>query len=168
LYAVVVVGILVLLITIVSEVSGARKVIEDSVQSNDDAAIAAQVSAVISKPLDDADALAAAGKFSQAIHTLLALTLYELASQSSVRLTGAMTSREILTRVPLLGDARTALSDLVTAVELTWFGDEVAAEGDYQRCRQQFSMFAAAYKRSTAKKPGSGTAKASTAQGMLV
>jgi hypothetical protein len=168
LYGVIVVGILVLLITIVSEVTGARKVIEDSVQSNDEAALAAQVSAVISKPLDDADALAAAGKFSQAIHTLLALTLYELASQSSVRLTGAMTSREILTKVPLLGDARTALSDLVTAVELTWFGDEVAAEGDYQRCRQQFSMFAAAYKRSTAKKPGSGTAKASTAQGMPV
>jgi hypothetical protein len=168
LYGVIVVGILVLLVTIVSEVAGSRKVIEDSVQSNDDATIAAQVSAVISKPLDDADALAAAGKFSEAIHTLLALTLYELAGQSSLRLTGAMTSREILAKVPLLGDARTALADLVTAVELTWFGDDVAGQVDYQRCRQQFSMFAAAYKKGATRKPGSGTSKASPPQGVAV
>ena len=101
--------------------------------------------------------MAASGKFSEAIHTLLALTLYELATQSAVRLTGAMTSREILTRVSMLGDARSALSDLVTAVELTWFGDDVANDEDYQGCRQQFSLFAIAYKKGAERRSRSGT-----------
>ena len=60
----------------------------------------------------------------------------------------AMTSREILARVPLLADAREALAGLITAVEITHFGDEPANAGDYDRCRQQFHLFATAFRAS--------------------
>jgi len=103
--------------------------------------------AVIERPLGDADELARQGRFAEAIHTLLLRTLQELARTSSMRLQASMTSREILSRVPLLGDARVALSGLVTAVELTHFGDDVPGAPDYERCRDQFHVFASAYRR---------------------
>jgi hypothetical protein len=106
-----------------------------------------QLAAVIERPRDDADELAAQGRFADAIHTLLLRTLHELASQHLVRVTPAMTSREILARVSLLGEAREALAGLIVAVEQTWFGDDVPHGDDYQRCRAQFDRFAAAYRR---------------------
>lgn len=106
-----------------------------------------QLAAVIERPRDDADELAAQGRFADAIHTLLLRTLHELASQRLVRVTPSMTSREILGRVSLLGEAREALAGLIVAVEQTWFGDDVPQADDYQRCRAQFDRFAAAYRR---------------------
>ena len=106
-----------------------------------------QLAAVIERPRDDADELASQGRFADAIHTLLLRTLHELASQNLVRVTPAMTSREILARVNLGADAREALSGLIVAVEQTWFGDDVPQLDDYQRCRAQFDRFAAAYRR---------------------
>ena len=107
----------------------------------------AQLAAVVERPRDDADELAAHGRFADAIHTLLLRTLHELASQHLVRVTPAMTSREILGKVALLGDAREGLAGLIVAVEQTWFGDDVPQLADYQRCRAQFDRFAAAYRR---------------------
>lgn len=107
----------------------------------------AQLAAVIERPRDDADELASQGRYADAIHILLLRTLHELASQHLVRVTPAMTSREILARVSLLGDAREALAGLIVAVEQTWFGDAVPTADDYARCRAQFDRFAAAYRR---------------------
>jgi hypothetical protein len=102
--------------------------------------------AIIERPLGDADELARRGDYAEAIHTLLLRTLHELAYTAAVRVAPAMTSREILARVPLLADARSALSGLITAVEITHFGDEPANAADYERCRQQFHVFAAAFR----------------------
>ena len=63
-----------------------------------------------------------------------------------MRVAPANTSREILARVPLLGDARTALAGLITAVEVTHFGDAEPSADDYGRCRQQFNIFATAFR----------------------
>lgn len=108
--------------------------------------LAAQVDAIIDRPLGDADELARRGDFAEAIHTLLLRTLQELARGAAVRIVPAMTSREVLARVPLLADARTALAGLITAVEITHFGDEPANAADYERCRQQFHVFATAFR----------------------
>jgi Domain of unknown function (DUF4129) len=102
------------------------------------------VDAIIDRPLGDADELARRGLFVDAIHTLLLRTLQELARSAAVRVAPATTSREILARVPLLADAREALAGLITAVEITHFGDEPASIADYDRCRQQFHVFAQA------------------------
>ena len=112
-----------------------------------------QLAAVIERPRDDADELAAQARFADAIHTLLLRTLHELASQHLVRVIPAMTSREILARVSLLGDAREGLAGLIVAVEQTWFGDDVPQLADYDRCRAQFDRFAAAYRRGAGARP---------------
>ncbi len=108
------------------------------------ARVEAAVDAIIDRPLGDADELAARGDYAEAIHTLLLRTLQELVRSAAVRVAPAMTSREILARVPLLADARDALAGLITAVEITHFGDEPANAADYQRCRDQFNLFATA------------------------
>lgn len=112
-----------------------------------------QLAAVVERPRDDADELAAQARFADAIHTLLLRTLHELASQNLVRVIPAMTSREILARVSLLGDAREGLAGLIVAVEQTWFGDDVPQLADYERCRAQFDRFAAAYRRGAGARP---------------
>jgi hypothetical protein len=106
----------------------------------------AAAEAIIERPLGDADELARRGQFAEAIHTLLLRTLQELVRSAAVRVAPATTSREILARVPLLADARSALAGLITAVEITHFGDESANAADYERCRQQFHVFAAAFR----------------------
>ena len=102
--------------------------------------------AIIDRPLGDAEELARRGAFAEAIHMLLLRTLQELARSAAVRVGPATTSREVLARVPLLADARTALARLITAVEITHFGAEPADQGDYARCREQFQVFAAAFR----------------------
>jgi len=111
-----------------------------------DARAAAIADAIIERPLEDAEELARRGLHAEAIHTLLLRTLQELARSAAVRVAPATTSREILARVPLLADARTALAGLITAVEITHFGDEPANADDYERCRKQFHVFATAFR----------------------
>ncbi len=106
----------------------------------------AAAEAIIDRPLGDADELARRGMFAEAIHTLLLRTLQELVRSAAVRVAPATTSREILARVPLLADARSALAGLITAVEITHFGDAPANAADYERCRQQFAVFAQAFR----------------------
>ena len=102
--------------------------------------------AVIQRPLGDAEELAARGEYTEAIHMLLLRTLQELVRSAAVRVSPAMTSREILARVPLLADAREALAGLITAVEITHFGGDQATLDDYVRCRAQFQKFATAFR----------------------
>jgi hypothetical protein len=101
--------------------------------------------AVIQRPLGDAEALAARGDYGEAIHALLLRTLQELVRSSAVRVPPALTSREILGRVPLADDPREALAGLITAVEVTHFGGDAATQDDYVRCRTQFQRFARAF-----------------------
>lgn len=115
-------------------------------EADSQARLQAAADAIIELPLGDADELARRGLYAEAIHTLLLRTLQELVRGAAVRVAPAMTSREILARVPLLADARTALAGLITAVEITHFGDEPANAADYERCRQQFHVFATAFR----------------------
>jgi hypothetical protein len=133
---------------------------EDNPEAGPDAEAApdtdAVTAAIIARPLGDADELARRGEFAEAIHTLLLRTLEELVRSAAVRVERSHTSREILARMPLLADAREALSGLITAVELTHFGDEPANAADYERCRQQFHRFATAFRASGIAGAGAG------------
>jgi hypothetical protein len=101
---------------------------------------------VLERPIGEADELARAGRYAEAIHTLLLRTLIELVRATRTRVPAALTSREILARVPLVPPARAALDALVAAVEVTHFGDEVPGAADYERCRGEFQRFADAYR----------------------
>lgn len=103
--------------------------------------------AVVEKPLGDADELARQGRFDEAIHVLLLRTLQELARRLPERLPSSLTSREILSRVRMPDDARSALSVLVGAVEVSHFGAATPGPDEFHQCRHYFQTFAAAYMR---------------------
>jgi hypothetical protein len=100
---------------------------------------------VVNRPLGAAEALAAAGRYAEAIHILLLKTLEALAEKLADKLPPALTSREILGKVALGARARGALSGLVGAVEVTHFGGTEPSREDYQACLEQFQLFAVAY-----------------------
>jgi hypothetical protein len=95
-------------------------------------------------PLLDAEALAAEGRFGEAIHLLLLRTFEVLARRMGSRLAPGMTAREALARLTLPSPARPALSDLVDAVESTTFAGRSASEGDYLRCAERFTVLRSA------------------------
>lgn len=102
------------------------------------------VAAPVDIPLAQARALAAAGRFAEAIHALLLETLAALSRAS--RLAPSLTSREILARVTLPARAREALGALVLAVEISRFGGTEAGEADYRACLDRFETFLATYR----------------------
>jgi len=110
-----------------------------------DAAVAGDTATAPAEiPVAEARALAAAGRFGEAIHALLLETLAALSRAS--RLAPSLTSREILARVPLPARAREALSALVLAVELSRFGGARPGEADYRACLERFETFLDTYR----------------------
>ncbi len=96
-------------------------------------------------PIPSAEALAAQGRFGEAIHALLLETLQGLSR--AARLPRSYTSREILARIPLGPEARASLADLVLAVELSWFGGAAPSATEYGSCLERFHVFLASYRR---------------------
>jgi hypothetical protein len=95
-------------------------------------------------PLLDAEALAAQGRYGEAIHLLLLRTFEVLARRMGSRLAPGMTAREAVARLTLPGPARPALADLVEAAETTTFAGRAASESDYQRCAERFGILKSA------------------------
>jgi hypothetical protein len=107
----------------------------------------AQTAAIVARPLDDAETLARAGRFGEAIHALLLRTLEELMRRLDRPLPRSRTSREILAETRLPEEARGALGHLVSAVEVSFFGGSEPGAEDYQLCVERFRRFAEAYTR---------------------
>jgi hypothetical protein len=128
--------------------TGGKNVVAPTVAAPDDAAAAAAANAaVVERPLDDAEALARAGRFGEAIHVLLLRTLEELVRRLDRPLPRSRTSREILAEVRLPEEAHGALAHLIGAVEVSFFGGDEPGERDYQVCVDRFRVFADAYTR---------------------
>lgn len=100
--------------------------------------------ALAARPLAQAEALAAAGRYGEAIHTLLLRTLEALSR--TARLPASLTSREIVARVPLPPKAREALAGLVAAVEVSWFGGADPGAAEWRACLERFHAFLATYR----------------------
>jgi hypothetical protein len=81
-------------------------------------------------PGEDAEALAAEGRYSDAIHALL---LGVLARRGGLH--PAWTSREALKRLRLEPTGREALGEIVALVERTLFGGLPATRADYESAR---------------------------------
>ncbi len=114
----------------------------------------AAAAAPLEVPLDGAERLAAAGRYAEAIHALLLETLSALSR--AARLAPSLTSREIVSRVPLPARAREALAGLVLAVEISRFGGSPAEERDYRACLDRFHAFLETYQAGPA--PGEAAA----------
>ncbi|HZU13092.1 MAG TPA: DUF4129 domain-containing protein [Chloroflexota bacterium] len=90
---------------------------------------------------DQADALAAAGRYRDALHYLFLATLQSLHEQSGMDLRPGLTNRELLDAAlrfdpTLLAAAsrRDALVDLVDEFDRAWYGHFPFDVGDYMRC----------------------------------
>lgn len=88
--------------------------------------------------LDDAERLAAEGRFAEAIHALLLMALARLSPAP------ALTAREVLRGASVVTEARDALHTLVNESERVHFAGGAAGITDFQRCREHWQRFSAA------------------------
>lgn len=83
---------------------------------------------------DEAAALAAAGRYAEAVHLLLRWVLAGLEERTGGPLPPSFTSREILRRSRLAAGDRPCLETLVRTVERSWFGGLPVAREEYELC----------------------------------
>jgi hypothetical protein len=88
--------------------------------------------------VEDANRLAAEGRFGEAIHALLLATIRHFAARARMEIQPSRTSRELVRLLPLTGDSRPRFNELVMAVERTLFGGEPAGAEDFQRSLERF------------------------------
>jgi hypothetical protein len=89
---------------------------------------------------DEAERLAAEGRWGEALHALLLQAIRHLTAGSPVALRASYTSRELLRLVPLPGEARQAFAGLVRAVELSLFGGAPVGPDEYRENRERFQL----------------------------
>lgn len=88
-----------------------------------------------------ADDLAKQGLYVEAMHVLLLRAIAEMRERLGADFARSMTSREILRRAKLPEPTKTPLRDIITRVELSYFGAYPAAADDYLACRDSFERF---------------------------
>lgn len=91
--------------------------------------------------LSTADELAAAGRYTEAMHQLLGDALAALRRRRDAEISDALTSREILRALALQPVQHDALRDMIARVEQTWFAQRAAALADYDAVRASFRAF---------------------------
>ena len=92
--------------------------------------------------LEEADALAAAGRFGEAVHVLLFRSIEDIEAQRKRGLARSLTSREITRMEEISARARSALSPIAALVEKAIFGGRELARSDYDVARSAYSDFA--------------------------
>lgn len=92
--------------------------------------------------LEDADKLAAQGRFADAVHLLLLRSIQDINAKLPDRLRPALTSREIGTLSELPAAIRDLFSAIARVVERSRFGGRPVGAEDYARCRAEYERFA--------------------------
>ncbi len=94
--------------------------------------------------LEEADRLAALGKFDEAARTLLHRSIEDIEQRIPQSIRKAQTSREIAGLPLLPAGVRAAFAPITQAVERSWFGGRPLDAPGYQVCRKAYSDFALA------------------------
>lgn len=89
--------------------------------------------------LAEADALAAAGRFSEAVHLLLYRSVEDIEGRRPGLVKPAMTSRDLAAAGDLPTVARGAFSRIARAVEISLFGGRSIDEGAWNQCRSAYA-----------------------------
>ena len=92
--------------------------------------------------LEDADRLAAEGRFEEAIHILLFRSIEDLSGKRPGVVKPALTSRDIAALGAIPDAARAAFARLARAVELSLFGGRSAGADAFQDARRDYEAFA--------------------------
>ena len=94
--------------------------------------------------LEEADRLAAEGRFDEAARTLLHRSISDIEERIPQSIKKAQTSREIAGLDVLPGIVRQAFRPITRAVEHSWFGGRPLDAESYQVCRKAYADFALA------------------------
>lgn len=89
--------------------------------------------------LAEADALAAEGRFSEAVHLLLYRSVEDIEGRRPGLVKPAMTSRELSEARDLPSVARDAFSRIARAVEISLFGGRSIDAGAWDQCRSAYA-----------------------------
>ena len=92
--------------------------------------------------LDDADVLAAEGRYSEAAHLLLHRSIAEIDRRRPATVRKALTSRDIAGLPSIPPSPAAAFGAIVRAVERSLFGGRALGPDDWQSCRSAYESFA--------------------------
>ena len=92
----------------------------------------------------EAEVMAQAGDYAEAMHILLLQSVGELRRRLDVAIAVSLTSREIMHKLELTHSARLAFSDIISRVEISYFGSYLPTQADYLACRESFAALALA------------------------
>jgi hypothetical protein len=86
----------------------------------------------------EADELARAGSFAEAMHVLLLRSVSEMRTRFASPIAVSLTSREILGRLNMSPEERGVFASIVGDVEISLFGAHNPGEDEYLECRRNF------------------------------
>lgn len=92
--------------------------------------------------LEDADALAAEGRFAEAVHLLLFRSIDDIQEKKSGLIGRSLTAREIGALGDLPAWIRDALAPIIRVVERSFFGGQDVTESSWKDARQSYESFA--------------------------
>lgn len=92
--------------------------------------------------LEDADRLAAEGRFEEAVHLLLFRSIEDMAARRPQAVRPALTSRDLACAEGLPGEARRAFAAIAAAVERSFFGGRPVDAAGFSECRRAYEAFA--------------------------
>ncbi len=92
--------------------------------------------------LQEADALAAAGRYGEAAHLLLFRSIEDIDRRRPDLVRPALTSRDIATAPALPPGPKSAFGRIVMMVERSLFGGRTLEEHDWKACREAYQEFA--------------------------
>jgi hypothetical protein len=92
--------------------------------------------------LEEADALAANGRFGEAVHHLLKRSIDDIAHRRPHLVRPALTSRDIAAAEAIPPGARTLFAGIVATVERSLFGGRPVSAGEWSATRETYANFA--------------------------
>lgn len=92
--------------------------------------------------LEEADTLAHAGRYDEAVHLILFRSIDDIAAWRGELVRPSSTSRDIARADGLPGEARGVFARIVAAVERSWFGGRALGIGDWEAARADYARFA--------------------------
>jgi hypothetical protein len=92
--------------------------------------------------LEDADRLAAAGRFAEAVHLILFRSIEDIEGKRPDLIKPALTSRDIAQLDGVPERVRRTFSDIARVVERSFFGGRPVGAEEFAACRQAYEGFA--------------------------
>lgn len=92
--------------------------------------------------LEDADRLAAEGRYGEAVHLLLFRSIDDLAGRRPGAVRPALTSRDIAALPVMPQAARAAFARIAAAAERSVFGGRAVGAEDFRACREDYEAYA--------------------------